>query len=129
MQSPQLERIVLRDTKSTSQPAYGIKKVRRLPIPLMPIAEQKAIVEAVEIQVSVIDHLEAELDFELREARGLRQAILCHAFVGKLVPQNPDDEPASVLLKCIKAERAAAHANHRRSAKPKSKRKQQTAKA
>lgn len=79
--------------------------IRELPLPLAPAAEQEAIVEIVEDQLSVIDHLEGDLDAKLKNAQSLRQAILRHAFTGQLVPQDPNDEPASELLKRIAAER------------------------
>lgn len=75
--------------------------------PIPPAAEQEAIVEAVEDQLSVIDHLEADLETKLKSAQSLRQAILRHAFTGQLVPQDPNDEPASELLKRIASERTA----------------------
>jgi type I restriction enzyme S subunit len=76
-------------------------------VPYPPLPEQDAIVEAVEDQLSVIDHLETELDAKLKSAVALRQSILRHAFTGQLVPQDPNDEPASELLKRIAAEREA----------------------
>lgn len=79
--------------------------VRELPLPFATSAEQEAIVEAVEDQLSVIDHLEADIDAKLKNAQSLRQAVLRHAFAGQLVPQDPNDEPASELLKRIAAER------------------------
>ena len=82
--------------------------------PLPPFAEQDAIVEAVEGQLSVIDHLEADLDAKLESAQSLRQAILRHAFTGQLVPQDPNDEPASELLNRIAAERERRWAPTRR---------------
>ena len=50
---------------------------------------------------------------ELQKADALRQSILRKAFVGQLVPQDPDDEPASVLLDRIRAEREKAVKNNR----------------
>jgi type I restriction enzyme, S subunit len=59
-----------------------------------------------EDQISVIDHLEADLETKLKSAQALRQSILRHAFTGQLVAQDPNDEPAAELLKRIAAERA-----------------------
>jgi type I restriction enzyme S subunit len=97
-------------------------------VPLPPLAEQEAIVEAVEDQLSVIDHIEADLDAKLKSAQGLRQAILRHAFTGQLVPQDPNDEPAAELLKRIAAERERrAQAPGVRQRKPRQPRKRRVA--
>jgi type I restriction enzyme S subunit len=100
----------------------SVGKIEALPIALAPTAEQEAIVEAMEDQVSVLDHLDSDLDTRLKSTQGLRQAVLHHAFSGKLVPQDPKDEPASELLKRIAAERETRSqeaANAKRSAKKK----------
>ena len=94
----------------------SISKIKRLPLALAPTVEQEAIAEAVEDQLSIIEHLETDLDAKLKGAQGLRQAILRHTFTGKLVPQDPNDEPASELLKRIAAEREA-HAREAAAAK------------
>lgn len=76
-------------------------------VPLAPLDEQRIIVEAAENSLSIIEQLEADIDAKLQSAQTLRQSILKHAFTGKLVPQDPHDEPAAELLKRIAAERTA----------------------
>lgn len=84
-------------------------------MPLAPTAEQERIVVAVEEQFSRLDAGVAALERvigSLTKAQGgrvsqLRSSMLATAFSGKLVPQDPDDEPVSVLLERIAAERAS----------------------
>lgn len=90
---------------ATAQKNINNEILRSIAVPLPPNLEQIAIVEVVEDQLSVIDHLEADLEAKLKSAQALRQSILRHAFEGKLVPQDPDDEPAAELLKRIAVER------------------------
>jgi type I restriction enzyme S subunit len=77
-----------------------------MPFPLPPLAEQQRIVAEVERHMSVIQAAEAVVEANLKRAERLRQAILKRAFEGKLVPQDPSDEPASALLERIRGERA-----------------------
>lgn len=83
----------------------SVGKVSRLPVPLPPFAEQEQIVAEVERHLSLINQLEVTVDANLKRAERLRQSILREAFVGRLVPQDPTDEPASVLLERIRNER------------------------
>lgn len=73
-------------------------------LPLPSIYEQGRIVAEVERRMSVIDELETIVHANMKRADRLRQAILKRAFEGKLVPQDPNDEPAGALLERIRAE-------------------------
>jgi type I restriction enzyme S subunit len=101
-----IERQLAKDSRATTQAAFGITRVRILPIPLPPLAEQQRIVAEVERRLSVVEELEVAIKANLARAGRLRQSILKRAFEGKLVPQDPADEPASVLLERIWVERA-----------------------
>jgi type I restriction enzyme, S subunit len=92
--------------------------VAPLTLPLPPLEEQRRIVAEVERQLSLVDALAAAVDAALRRSAALRRAILERAFAGELVPQDPSDEPASVLLERIAAERAANPTRRRPSATP-----------
>jgi type I restriction enzyme S subunit len=74
-------------------------------VPIPPLTEQEQIVSELERHLSVADTIEATIGAELTRAERLRQSILKHAFSGKLVPQDPNDEPASVLLEKIRDEK------------------------
>lgn len=91
--------------RGATKVGLGLDDIQAVLVPLPPLAEQEAIVEAVEAQLSVVDHLEADIAAKLKSAQGLRQSILRHAFTGQLVPQDPNDEPAAELLKRIATER------------------------
>ena len=93
--------------RGATKTGLGLDDIRAIAIPLPPVVEQRRIVAAVERRFSVIDELEAAVEANLKRSERLKQSILKRAFEGKLVPQDPKDEPASVLLERIKAERAA----------------------
>ena len=78
-----------------------------LEIPLPTIEEQRLIVERISTQTSAIQEQEKAIELSLKQSTAQRQNILRAAFAGQLVPQDPDDEPAGVLLERIRAERAA----------------------
>lgn len=84
------------------------KEIQRLIIALCSLPEQQEIVRLLDEQFSVIEENEREIDAALKRSEALRQSILKKAFTGQLVPQDPSDEPASVLLERIRAERGKA---------------------
>jgi type I restriction enzyme, S subunit len=81
------------------------EELKSLVISVCTVAEQHTIVSEVESRLSVCDKIEETITNALKQAESLRQSILKKAFEGKLVPQDLHDEPASVLLARIKAER------------------------
>jgi len=89
-----------------NQPALNKSRVQEIPFPIPPIAEQRRIIAEVESRLSIIQQAEATVGVCLKRVGRLRQSILKQAFSGHLVPQDPDDEPASILLERIRAERA-----------------------
>ena len=103
---------------SAGHQRISLSDLRNFCLPLPPLAEQHRIVAEVERRLSVIQQAEAAVEASLQRAERLRQSILKRAFSGQLAPQDPDDEPASVLLERIRAQReaepAAASATRKR---------------
>lgn len=86
----------------------NLKIVGNVPIRLPNIFEQIQVVHEIESRHSVCDKIEETIADSLQQAEALRLSILKKAFEGKLVPQDPNDEPAERLLERIRAEKKAA---------------------
>src|SRR3712207_4904218 len=95
-----------------------VSQIAEFAFPLPPLEEQRLIAEEVERRLSVVKEVETEVEANLKRASRLRQAILKRALEGKLVPQDPTDEPVSELLERIRAEREQNTSGNRRNKKP-----------
>jgi type I restriction enzyme S subunit len=95
----------------------SVNKIKSFRIPICPNPEQQAIVSAIESRLSVCDKLEQTVDQTLALSASLRQSILKKAFEGRLVPQDPNDEPAEKLLERIKVEKAVVQAKQKQTRK------------
>ena len=89
-----------------NQPNLNLSKIKTFPLFLPSLEEQNEIVRRVEERFAKIDMMEEEYQQAAKLCDRLEQATLAKAFRGELVPQNPDDEPASVLLEQVKRERS-----------------------
>jgi type I restriction enzyme S subunit len=92
------------------RPHLSFDQLRQTVIALPPEKEAEEILERAEELMSDIGKVASDLLQQPQYSAALRQAILAAAFSGRLVPQDPADEPASVLLARIRAERAHATA-------------------
>jgi type I restriction enzyme S subunit len=81
--------------------------------PLPNINEQNKIINSIDAKFSEADQLDQTITTSLKQAEALRQSILKKAFSGQLVPQDPHDEPAAVLLEFIRAKKATSLNNRK----------------
>ncbi|HAS6684097.1 TPA: restriction endonuclease subunit S [Vibrio parahaemolyticus] len=92
-------------TDGVNQSNINGEKLSNYPFPYCALAEQERVVQILEEKISKIERSESEISMNLKKAELLRQSILKKAFSGQLVPQDPEDEPASELLKKIAIEK------------------------
>lgn len=92
-------------TRGIAYIGINIEILRTLPIPVPPLIEQAQIMAEVEQRLSLVGKFSATLDQQLTRSHSARQLLLREAFTGHLVPQNPNDEPATVLLERISDEK------------------------
>ena len=103
------ENIFVKQATGTTFVAITAETVKKQLIPIPPLAEQRRIVDRLESLLPLVEaYGKAEAELSQLDAQFpdmLKKSILQEAVQGKLVPQNPNDEPASVLLERIRAEK------------------------
>ena len=106
--------------QTTNLASINMGMLREFPVPLAPAAEQAEILSQLEVRLVALSDQNASIDRALRQSAAQRKSILQAAFSGQLVPQDPNDEPAGVLLARIRADRAAREKDgaHARCARP-----------
>ena len=102
------EKIVEQSASTSGLFNLSLSKISAIEISLPPVEEQNEILKRVAEQMTAADALEASYDEAIAEVETLPQIILAKAFAGELTEQNPNDEPASILLERIRIEREIA---------------------
>lgn len=104
--SPLGRDLIIEEASSTSGlHTLSISKVSNLIVPVASAGEEIAVLSQIGEKLSKVDGVLKEIEVELARSEALRQSILRKAFSGQLVAQDPNDEPATVLLARIRGER------------------------
>ena len=114
------------ETGNVNQGNVGAEGIRKASIELPSLAEQQEVVRRVEALFKLTDQIEARYNKANAFVDKLTQSILAKAFRGELVPQDPNDEPASVLLERIREQRAKPETSNKKARALSEKKKQAT---
>jgi restriction endonuclease S subunit len=117
MMSPVFQGMLTEQSTGTTVSGIKASRLKRLHLLLPPVGEQKEIVRRVEALFALADHLEARYAKARAHVERLTQSILAKAFRGELVPQDPNDEPASVLLQRIRNAKSSSDQGRKRSSR------------
>jgi len=106
LSAPAMQRVIGAENYGVTRQALTKEQILDFEISIPPITEQQEIIHRVETLFSYATRLEARYQAALALVEGLTPALLAKAFRGELVPQDSNDEPASLLLERIREERA-----------------------
>ncbi len=106
LNSPVILDLVKQFTTGSASPHLNVGDIKKFRIPIAPTEEQAKLKEKIIISLQRVSGLLQKFECSISNLKSLDQSILAKAFRGELVPQDPNDEPASLLLERIKAERA-----------------------
>ncbi|MFZ5495044.1 MAG: restriction endonuclease subunit S [Verrucomicrobiota bacterium] len=96
------------DPREATRPTLNLEQLQTLPVPVPPLPEQQEIVRRLEALFALADRIEARCAKAQAQVDRLTPSLLARAFAGKLVPQDPADEPAAALLERIRAKNGPA---------------------
>jgi type I restriction enzyme S subunit len=105
LKGPKMQSLVRSRITGSATPHLFQRDIRQFDLLIPSLMEQEEIVREIDSRLSVIDEVEKITKQAMNQGKYLRQAILRAAFEGKLVPLDPNDEPAEKLLERIRAER------------------------
>lgn len=108
------KRLLLSTSKAVAQPSLSMGAIRSTPLLMPPPDEQQEIIRQLELAFAWLENIATEHARAERLLPKLDQAILAKAFRGELVPQDPNEEPASALLERIRIERETQSVPRRR---------------
>jgi len=91
--------------QGAAQPNLNTNIIKSIPVPMPTITEQKIILEKITNFIKYEKIISESIILTLEQLNTLKSTILKQAFEGKLVPQDPNDEPAEILLQKIKQEK------------------------
>lgn len=106
LMSPSTQEYIHGNKSDVARANFNLDDIQGIKVPLKSLREQSATIAKVQSLFSRSDALSAEVKAARERLDVLEQAVLAKAFRGELVPQDPNDEPASVLLERIRRERA-----------------------
>jgi type I restriction enzyme, S subunit len=105
LKSPIGQKMLGLNSTSVTQSNINAEAIKDMPIPVPPLSEQKQIVCQIKSILQKVSLFKQKYQQTKDDIKQLDQSILSQAFSGNLVPQDPNDEPASVLLQRIRAQR------------------------